>query len=78
MAERNTHSYKCKDIFYNKAKKRATKEKASLVKLIECVVVAYSHGMDIVARNNPDIKNKYITLDEVAAIAELQPDKTKS
>lgn len=72
MAERKTHSYKCKDVFYAKAKKRASKENASLVKLIECVVVAYSHGMDIVARNNPEIKNKYITLDEVAAISQLR------
>jgi hypothetical protein len=74
MAERNSHSYKCKDIFYNKAKKRATKEKGSLTKLIECVVVAYSHGMRIVAQSG-DEKQKYITLDEVAAIAELQPKK---
>ena len=73
MAERNSHSYKCKDVFYKKAQKRASKENGSLVKLIECVVVAYSNGMDIVAKNNPENKNKYITLDEVAAIAQLKP-----
>lgn len=77
MAERKSHSYKCKDVFYEKARKRAVKEKASLVKLIECVVVAYSHGMDIVAQSNKANKQKYITLDEVAAISQLQQSKIK-
>ena len=73
MAERKSHSYKCKDLFYEKAQSRAVKEGSSLVKLIECVVVAYSHGMDIKAVKGKRAKQKYITLDEVAAIAQLQP-----
>lgn len=76
MALRNSHSYKCKDIFYKKASKRATKEAGSLANLIECVVVAYSSGIDIVAQNNKDGGcGKYITLDEVVASYKLKPKK---
>lgn len=74
MADRKSHSYKCKDVFYDKSMKRASKEAGSLANLIECVVIAYSSGMNIVAQKNTDTGGKkYITLDEVVAISKLEP-----
>lgn len=47
--KRYTNSYKCTSSAYNKAMRRAKKEKGTLSKLIELVVIAYGYGMDIKA-----------------------------
>ena len=47
--KRYTNSYKCTSIAYNKAMRRAKKEKGTLSKLLELVVIAYGYGMDIKA-----------------------------
>lgn len=52
--KRYPNSYKCTSDAYNKAMRRAKKEKGTLSKLIECVVVAYAQGMDIKAHKNLD------------------------
>jgi len=46
--KRNSHSYKCLDAVYNKARKRAIKEKKTpLATIIESFVVAFSKGENI-------------------------------
>ena len=49
LEKRYTNSYKCTSKVYNKAMRRAKKEKGYLSSLIEAVVIAYSYGMDIKA-----------------------------
>lgn len=76
MADRKSHSYKCKDVFYNESMARASKEFGSLAQLLECVVIAYSSGLNIVAQKNTETgsnRKKYITLDEVVATYRLEP-----
>lgn len=47
MSKRNNHSYKVKDYYYRRAKKRAIKEKGTLANLIELVVIGYGSGLDV-------------------------------
>lgn len=74
--KRNLRGYKVKDRFYTKAKKRASKENGSLANLIECVVIAYSYGCNIVAESAKS-NGEYITLDEVVATYLLSPKSKK-
>lgn len=64
--KRLNKGYKVKDKFYQKAKRRADKEGGSLASILECVVIAYSYGMDIVAESNSSPK-KYMPIEEAAA-----------
>lgn len=60
--KRYTNSYKCTSSVYNKAMRRAKKERGTLSKLIESVVVAYSYGMDIKAYKSTTGKENILDL----------------
>lgn len=45
--KRHPHSYKSKSDVYNKAMRRAKKEKGNLSNLIENVVTCYAYGLEI-------------------------------
>ena len=56
--KRNSRSYKCTDKTYNKAMKRAKKEKVPLATLIEDVVVSYSNGSESCLFNGKQLLEK--------------------
>lgn len=42
--KRNTHTYKCTDLVYKNAMKRAKKDKIKLASMIEEIIICYASG----------------------------------
>lgn len=51
--KRIVKGYKIKNSLYNKAKKRADKDKLKLATLIEIWVISYAHRLDYLIEGNP-------------------------
>lgn len=50
--KRKVRGYKITDSDYNRAMKRAAKEKGKLAKIIETMVIGYSRGYHIIMKNS--------------------------